>query len=190
MKKVFYLAFVLCSLYAPTCEKKGNFGIYDNCCGTAPVADEITLLMPADSSTTVGKVYIPNIFVPDTSAGAQGDCFFLVFGNSGVLQIELFRLTSESGQLLHEQTHFQPSLANAAWRGVGPDGALYYGSFNYEVKVAFSDGQKKTYTGKACSFECGSGDFPAQNLPDCFFTNQNSGDGGYDQSIPYPADCF
>lgn len=190
MKKLLYLiaALLLGSTFA--CEKKNDPGIYDNCCGTAPVADEVTLLTPADSNTTVGRIYLPNIFVPDISGGTDVDNFFLIFGNDGVLQIEQFRLTSETGEVLHEVSHFPPSLANAAWLGKKPDGTAYYGSFNYEVKVEFTDGQKKTYTGKACSFQCGAGNFPTQNLPDCFFPGQNDGDGSPDQSFSFPASCF
>lgn len=190
MKKLFYLVFALLLVYGPACDKKKIPGMYDNCCGTAPVADAVALQFPADSNTTLGKIYIPNIFIPDTSASAAQDQFFLVFGNDGVLQIELFRLTSETGEVLHEESHFPASLANAAWHGKKKDGSLYYGSFNYEVKVEFTDGQKKTYTGQACSFECQAGGFPSQKLPDCFFPGQNDGEGAPDQDLPYRVGCF
>ena len=191
MKKLVYVILSLLFIPFHACEKKNNHAAaYDNCCGTAPVADEVTLLFPADSSTTIGRIYVPNIFVPDTSAGAGQDQFFLVFGNDGVLQIELFRLTSETGEVLHEESHFPASLANAAWHGKKKDGSLYYGSFNYEVKVEFTDGQKKTYSGKACSFECGAGGFPAQNLPECFFPGQNDGEGSPKPDFPYREECF
>lgn len=190
MKNLLYLTVTLLLISLHACEKKNNPGIYDNCCGTSPVADEVTLLIPADSNTTVGRIYIPNIFIPDTSASATQDFFFLVYGNDGVLQIELFRLTSETGEILYEAYNFPASLANAAWNGRKKDGSLYYGSFNYEAKVEFADGQKKTYTGKACSFQCGSGDFPAQKLPECFFPEQNDGEGRPAPTFPYLDECF
>ncbi|MBK7935955.1 MAG: hypothetical protein IPJ82_02205 [Lewinellaceae bacterium] len=62
MKKLHFLIAALLFGSTFACEKKNNPGTYDNCCGTAPVADEVTLLTPADSNTTVGRIYLPNIF--------------------------------------------------------------------------------------------------------------------------------
>lgn len=189
MKKLIHIAGFLIFVTAFACEEKSN-SIYENCCGTAPTADVVDLNAPWDTTfDNKGRVYIPNIFTPNTMTGA--DDFFIIFGGYGVEFIQSAKYTDESGEVLFEHTLFLPNDLGASWDGMkSSDSTFYYGSFNYEVKVEFVDGQKKTYTGKACSFKCGDAGFPNEKLPDCFFPEQNNGNGAPDSSFPQPINCF
>lgn len=173
-----------------SCEKKSS-SVYENCCGTAPTADVVDLAGPLDTSFSDGKgrVYIPNIFVPTAQPG-DGERF-IVFGGTGVKAILSANYTGENGELLYERTFMQPNDAGASWDGkIKGDTVYYFGSFTYVVTVEFVDGQVKTYTGQACSFNCGDNGFPVENLPECLFPFQNDGYGSPDPSLPQPIDCF
>ncbi|HRI59992.1 MAG TPA: hypothetical protein PK228_09725 [Saprospiraceae bacterium] len=189
MKKLIHITGLLILVAMIACENKSS-SMYENCCGTAPVADSVDLNAPWDTTfDNKGRVYIPNLFTPNTLTGV--DEFFIIFGGNGVKAIESAKYTDESGEVLFEHTLLQANDVGASWNGMrNGDSTFYYGSFNYEVKVEFVDGQKKTYTGKACSFKCGDAGFPNEKLPDCFFPDQNNGNGAPDPSLPQPIGCF
>lgn len=192
MKKIPYFLPLLLFISHFACEKKDS-SIYENCCGTTPVADVVDLAVSVDSTfDNKGRVYIPNIFTPSTTATKTSvNQLFIIFGGDGVKFIELAKYTDENGEVLFENTLFPPNDPSLSWDGMrGSNSTFYYGSFNYEVKVEFVDGQKKTYTGKACSFKCDDAGFPNDNLPDCFFPEQNDGNGTPDANLPQPIDCF
>lgn len=174
------------------CENKSN-SIYENCCGTAAVTDSVLLDISnlPDSSTLFGAVYIPNIFVPDTSfSSGTLNPVFMVFGNAGTDLVLSQKITDDNGTELYARYDFPPNDVGFGWTGVKPDDSVHYGGFNYEVKVRFADGHEKTYTGKACAFKCEDSDFPNEQLPDCLFPEQHNGNGAPDPGLPQPSDCF
>lgn len=194
MKKLIHFAgFMIVAAIA--CEQKNN-SIYENCCGTMPTADSVLIDTTGfsapffDSLPKYGTIFIPNIFTPDTAFNFPLNAIFMVFGGDGVYSIVSEIFTDENGETMFSRSNFQVNDVFYGWNGVKPDGSVHYGPFNYEVKVRFIDGQEKTYTGKACAFKCNAPGFPNENLPDCFFPEQNNGYGTPDISLPQPVDCF
>ena len=195
MKKLIHIAGLLIVVAMVACEQKSS-SIYENCCGTVPTADSVLIDTTGWSSPFVdslpkyGTIYIPNVFTPDTEGHFSPNAIFLVFGGEGVYAVISEVFTDENGEVMFSRGNFPVNDVFYGWNGVRPDGSIHYGPFNYEVKVRFIDGQEKTYTGKACSFKCNDAGFPGDKLPDCFFPEQNNGNGAPDSSFPQPVNCF
>lgn len=194
MKKLIRIAGLMILVAIIACENK-NSSMYENCCGTAPVADSVLIDTTVFSSPFVdsipeyGTIYIPNIFIPDTFGFSQNS-IFMVFGGLGAAIVLSEVFSDENGEVLFSRDSFYVNDVFYGWNGVKPDGSIHYGPFNYEVKIQYIDAQIKTYTGKACSFKCDDSGFPNEKLPDCFFPDQNNGNGAPDPSLPQPINCF
>lgn len=186
------LTFILLLTMSSCKDKKSS--IYENCCGTAPTADSVQLSVACDGLNQFGRVYIANIFIPDTTASGATDWpdenLFLIHGNEYVVEVTSLELTNDQGDVLYRDQNFEPNLAARSWRGTLKDGSYYFGSFNYQATVRFCDGQTKTYTGAACAFQCNEDGFPSDNFPDCFFPGQNDGNARPLKDIPAPEICF
>ncbi|MBC7778236.1 MAG: hypothetical protein H7246_22575 [Phycisphaerae bacterium] len=136
------------------------------------------------------KVYIPNIIVIDTTGGNQDNEMLTLSDGNYVTWILSSVYSDENGQTLFMRDSFLPNTPAEGWGGLKPDGTYYQGVFNYELVAEFIDGQTRTYRGKACAYICHSDDFPTQKLPDCFFQTQHDGNGGIDQNLDTPVNCF
>ena len=196
MKKPFYLIVLLWSVIQIACDKKAtSTSIYENCCGTAPTADSVLLdttgwsQVPPGTLPEYGRIYIPNIFIADSTSNNMSSGF-MVLGGTGVNYLQSVVYSSENGEVFFSRETFLPNYPVYAWNGLKPDNTFHYGLFKYEVKVQFIDGQIRTYVGQACSVQCADNDLPNERLPACFFPEQNNGGGEPDQSQPYPKPCF
>lgn len=187
---LFLLVLVSCK------EEKKSVSVYEGCCGAEATTDSIWVTTrhyddqgnPFDSTILI-DVFIPNLFTNDNDG--ENDQF-MVFGNIfGIIEVVSMTCTGQDGSLLFKREHILLYDPKYGWDGTKPDGTVYQGSFNFEVTIAFVDGQVKTYTGQACAYQCGQAGFPTENLPDCLVPAQNNGYGGVDTTLPiYPADCF
>jgi hypothetical protein len=190
MRKHFYILVFACTalLFGSNC--KDEKGIYEDCCGASPTVDSMELdNLPPQYVGQKGTVYVPNVFLSGEVTSL--DNLFMVFGNNELIQRVLeFKCTGTNGKTLFVQYDFHPNDVGFAWTGEQADGSFYYGPFNYSVTVRYINQLEKTLTGRACAVKCNAGDFPAQNLPDCFFPGQNNGYGQPDQTLAYPQECF
>lgn len=194
MKKTLLFSAVFMQVFFAAC--KDNNSIYEGCCGTEATTDTVHIStkmwneqnMLVDTMV-VGSFYIPNIFIPDSNINNYENNAFLMCGRH-VVEIVSIRFTTESGELLFENSDVQHCDTGHFWFGYKPNGEYYYGLFNYEVKVLFIDGQIRTYIGKACAYKCSDKNFPLNNLPNCLFPSQHDGAGGGDPNLPIPDYCF
>jgi len=176
-----------------SCKDK-NKSIYEGCCGTEATVDSFRIAVPTYDqngniidSTSEAQVYIPNVFTPNNDGIND---IFVVFGGPAVKQVISVLFSNENIDQIFHKENFLPNDPGQSWDGLKPNGTLYQGSFNYEVKVEFIDGQIKTYIGNACVYTCGELGFPTENLPDCFLPAQHDGNGGLDPSLPPLEECF
>ena len=180
--------------------KDKSVSIYEGCCGTAATIDSFRLdttsvHFPFDTFSVhvyYSTVYIPNIFVPDPMNIRGTYSSFSILVGYGFQRVLSMKCMDEGGDILFQKEDYFPNGddLNEGWSGEKPDGSFHYGAFKYEVQVRFLDDQIKTYTGTACSYECGANDFPKVRLPDCFFPTQNNGNGGFDPNQPFEKQCF
>lgn len=183
--------FVLLALLA--C-KDSEKSMYENCCGVRAVTDELPVIVRlwnddgvlVDSMVTA-RIFIPNMVAPEENG--TGNELFLVCGKY-VKEIVSMKCTSESGEVICEESAFLPCDISFSFDGRKPDGSLYFGRFDYRIEVRFINDSTKVYNGSACSYQCNASGFPVENLPNCIFFGQNDGAGGYDPSFPVPANCF
>lgn len=193
MKKIFCFISAVLWLLLAACGDQ-NKSVYEACCGAEPTVDSFRINFPTFDSngniidpTSAAKVYIPNIFTTDNSGVSN---LFMVFGGLTVVQVLYIRCSDEQGNQLFFDEKFQPNDSGHAWDGLKADGSIYQGSFNYEVKYEFVDGQTRTYTGKACAYDCSHEGFPTDQVPGCFFPAQHDGFGGLDKSLQGYDRCF
>lgn len=192
MKNTLLLATSLLLLTLVSCKDK-NKPNYENCCGTEATVDSFRIAFPTFDqdgniidSTSEANVYIPNIFITDDSGENN---LLMIFSGPGVHVVTEFIIEDENGETLLHEYNFLPNDPGFGWDGLKPDGTRYQGLCSYVAKMKFLDGQSKTYTGKACVYDCVSEGFPIENLPDCLFPSQHDGNGGANPSLPYNA-CF
>lgn len=198
MKKVFDLIVFLLLVFQFACKEKSS-SKYESCCGTLPTVDAVLLDTTGwpqfliDTMPEYARVYIPNVFAPGPPAIPFGYIStFTIYGGIGFSLVLSAVYTNENGEALFNKENFYPYGNDPAtgWDGLKPDSTYYYGPFDYVIKVKYFDGKEKTYVGKACSFKCGDSGFPSERLPDCFFPEQNNGNGQPDQSLPLMNACF
>jgi hypothetical protein len=176
--------------------KKNKSCIYENACGVEALRDSVPVtykmydfLSGTYVDTTIqSQIYIPNIFIPDSSDNWSTD--FKVFSGRGMEKILTTVISDENGIIMYSKENISPGNYEEVWNGKGLNGELFYGVFNYKTNVEFLDGQRKTYIGQACSYKCSDSDFPLENLPKCFFPYQHDGNGGFDPNRTYPKECF
>ena len=176
-----------------SCKDK-NKSIYEACCGTEPITDSIpmTIKLWNDDGVLVdslvnARLYIPNIFMPDSSYSDNSNFFTCGIYVDRIVSAKYY---GTSGELLFERENYLPCDSGYNWHGEKSDGSLYYGIFEYQIVVKFLNGETKTYIHKACSYKCSEDGFPLENLPDCTFSTQHDGNGGFDKSLYSSTECF
>jgi len=194
MRNTLFFAASLLLFAVASCKDKEK-SIYEGCCGTEITKDDFFITIPIYDahnnlvdSTIKAKVYIPNLITNDNDGDND---IFMVFGGPYVIsKVISIDCSDKDGALLFHKENFLPNDPGNGWDGIKPNGMVYQGSFNYEVKVEFVDGQVKTYIGKSCAFSCNAEGFPIDNLQDCFVPAQHDGNGGVDPSLQFPTECF
>lgn len=198
MKALLLYAFFTSIIMLAFCREK-NKSIYDGCCETEATVD--SFLIPRDSfnhsgnlidSVVEANVFIPNIFVPDTTHAANFDMTFRIGLGPGAIGIISSIYRNEYSEVLFKKENYLPNPDNQfdGWDGMKPDGSIHYGPFEYQVTVEFVDGQYKTYIGKACAVKCDDDGFPSENIPKCLFPSQNNGIGLPDPNLPASYFCL
>lgn len=177
--------------------KNNETSIYEGCCGAEPTTFDLlvhiqdtigSLGLPSDTMI-MAHVFIPNIFTPGKDSGYNAPYFFAL-GGIGLAEIRSMIITDNNAQVLFSKDLLPLNSPEFGWDGHKPDGTFYYGSFNYEIKIRYVDEQIKTFTGRACSYQCGDPGFPNEDLPDCFFPYNNNGKGQGEHNYPYDPSCF
>lgn len=144
--------------------------IYENCCGLAPV----------EMDFNPGKIYIPNIFTPNDDG--INDLFY-VQADDGIAMIEVFRISDEEGNVLHEKFSIFPNSVSFSWYPNEDANATHKGLFNYYVKLSNINGDVFEVNGSVCSFVCDTSN-PFDILDNCGFSLQHDGVGGFDPFLP------
>lgn len=176
--------------------KKDKKSIYEACCGAEPLNEHFTMILhytvngTTVDSTVNGYVFIPNVFIVDTSAIATSASYFTVFAGISSTKIISAVYTDADGNELFKAENFLPNDLDHSFRGTLPDGSIYKGLFHYKVDILFVDGQVRTYTGDACAVPCQADGFPSEHLPQCAFPDQNNGYGSWDPTRPGDTRCF
>lgn len=178
MKNKITYAFLFLSILA--CNKSNNEDqkLYRGCCVSSPVVDDIG----------GANVFIANIFTPN--GDGINDIFFPSTNTIAIDKISEMRLSDFDGNILFEKSEIDPMAAAEGWNGQ-TNGSVFKGTFNYRITIRAFDGEEKMFQGVACSYVCEPQEFPAENFPNCFFPNQNDGNGGLNSNIPaLEDDCF
>jgi gliding motility-associated-like protein len=90
-------------------------------------------------------IYIPNVF--DPSSDYLND-HFTVYAGTNVDEIELMQVYDRWGDLLFENRHFAASAPGLGWDGkVKGSSDAAAGVYVYVIKVKFTDGTSKVYSG-------------------------------------------
>ncbi len=199
MKTICFFA-LFASLISLTFCNDNKKSIYDGCCGTDATID--SFLIPKATYDPLGNLidsvievnlFIPNVFIPDTTSfAAHFDMTFRIGLGPGVFRIVSSIYTDERNEVLYKKENYLPDSGNKldGWNGIKSDGSIHYGPFEYLVTVEFVDGQNKTYVGKACAVKCDDDGFPSVNIPKCLFPAQNNGKGLPDPNLPGSYFCL
>lgn len=193
MRNTLFCTAAMLLLLLASCKEK-NKSIYEGCCGTEPTTASffISIKLPDAHGNLVDSTINANVFIPNliTNDNDGENDIFLVFSGPTINKVISMDCTDNDGGLLFHRENFQPNDQSNGWNTIKADGTFYQGSFNYEVKVEFIDGQIKTYIGKACAYNCSDEGFPIDKLPNCFIPSQHDGNGGLDPSLPFYTECF
>lgn len=92
----------------------------------------------------VRQVYFPNIFSPNDDALNER---FYPFADDRVVRIAEFRIFDRWGNMVFEQTNFQPNDFDKGWDGTRNGKHLNAGVYVYYAVVEFRDGAKKIIKG-------------------------------------------
>ena len=146
--------------------------IYENCCSTTPV----------ERYFGPGKVYIPNMFTPNDDG--INDLFY-VQADDGIEMIEVFRITDEDGNVLHENFSIFPNNIIYSWYPYDrdTDTATHKGVFNYYIEVKNINDDVFEITGSACSYVCDESN-PFDDFTNCAYSMNHNGDGEFDPTVP------
>jgi hypothetical protein len=88
-------------------------------------------------------VYVPNIFDP----AGSGINVVTVYGGGEVAQIESFKIFDRWGELMHDETGFQPNDETKGWNGVFQNKRALPGVYVWTAVILFKDGQKELFSG-------------------------------------------
>ena len=92
----------------------------------------------------VRNVFIPNAFSPN---GDGTNDFFTIFGGIAVEEILEFKIFDRWGELVYENSNFQPNDPKLGWDGVLDGKTMNPGVFTYFAKISFLDGVTEFYDG-------------------------------------------
>lgn len=90
------------------------------------------------------KVYIPNVFDPNS---VQGNETFQVYTGVGVIGIKSFRVFTRAGDQVFERVNYAPNALEAGWDGTFRGQALNTGVYVYFAEIEFVDGQTEVFSG-------------------------------------------
>lgn len=90
------------------------------------------------------NVFIPNGFSPDNDG--ENDLFY-IFGGKEILEVNRFMIFNRWGDLVYEQSHFQPNDPAHGWDGAYNGLPLNAGVYVYSAEIEFVDGEKVVYKG-------------------------------------------
>lgn len=91
-----------------------------------------------------GRIFIPNVI--DPSSNLENDRFTL-YAESGVEQILVLDIFDRWGNLVFENTNFEPNNAQLGWDGRFRDKPVNPGVFTYLFKIRLTNKQESTLTG-------------------------------------------
>ncbi len=90
------------------------------------------------------NLFVPNAFSPN---GDSNNDVFMVFGSTGLVQVDKFIVYDRWGEVMHEATNFQPNDPQYGWDGIFRGKAMNPAVFVWYVEATFTDGLTKTYKG-------------------------------------------
>ena len=94
--------------------------------------DQITIFVAKDR-----RVYIPNIFTPDSNTPND---LFGIFGGNDVEAVLQFKIFDRWGNMVFAKENFQPNDPTMAWDGTFKGQQLNSAVFGYWAEVLFKDG--------------------------------------------------
>jgi hypothetical protein len=156
------------------CSKTEVFttNIYANCCG----------LPPLEMDLEPGKIYVPNIFTPDSNGVNDA---FLLFADQDISEIVELRIISSGGAIVLERFSFAPENGLVFWQ---PDGGQGSGVYSFEVTARNSVGELAEAEGAVCLYTCADQDQFVINQ-NCGFGTQHDGLGGFEASFTSGENC-
>ncbi len=103
-----------------------------------------TAIATREIMVRLSPVYIPTAFSPNFDGDNDG---FTVFGGAGIAEIEFLRVFDRWGDLVFENTNFQPSDPSIGWNGTvrGKDSEVAV--YVYVAKVKFINGASVIFKG-------------------------------------------
>jgi len=90
------------------------------------------------------RIFIPNAFSPDNDGNND---VFMIYGGSGVEEVEEFMIFNRWGELLFEQHHFQPNDPLYGWNGFFKGKKLNPAVFIYFAKIKYINGESEIIKG-------------------------------------------
>ena len=90
------------------------------------------------------RIFIPNAFSPD---GDGNNDVFMIYGGSGVEEVEEFMIFNRWGELVFEQNNFQPNDALFGWDGFFQGKKLNPAVFIYFAKIKYINGESEIIKG-------------------------------------------
>ena len=114
---------------------------------TLVVENEAGCSVMEDILISVGplpKVYIPNAFSPNDDTIND---HFTVYSGSGIAAINKLSIFDRWGELVFENTNFQPNDPIEGWDGSFRGEQMGVGIFVYVAEIEFINGLKKVYSG-------------------------------------------
>jgi gliding motility-associated-like protein len=90
------------------------------------------------------NLYVPNVFSPN---GDQVNDQFLITSGSGLKEIEELTIYDRWGNLVFQQSHFQPDDPSASWDGQMRGKRLNPGVYVYKLLVLYKDDRHESLVG-------------------------------------------
>lgn len=90
------------------------------------------------------KVYIPNIFTPNTDGNND---FFTAFTDQEARGIHLMRIYNRWGALIFEKRDFRPNIEFEGWDGTFKGSKVGQGTYVYVIHILFKDNEIIEYSG-------------------------------------------
>ncbi|MCC7465593.1 MAG: hypothetical protein IT261_04960 [Saprospiraceae bacterium] len=132
------------SLLCDTCRYSPAYSIHY----TITALDSAGCTASDDRTIAVSKeryIYAPEIFKPDAEDTANAR--FRIFGGEDVAQIQIFRILSRWGNLVHERRNFLPQDESSAWDGRINGQPVNPAVFTWEARILFKDGVEEWKAG-------------------------------------------
>jgi len=91
------------------------------------------------------KIYVPNAFSPD--GDGNNDAFTIYAEKDNVAQIELFEIFTRWGEMVFQNTEFQPNDETQGWNGIHNDQLMNAAVFIWRAEVTMKDGRTELLQG-------------------------------------------